>query len=358
MAISVVCDCGRQLWAKDEFLGHKTTCPSCGRELEVKPSAAPADGSLAAPVLEPYKAPALGDEFSPDYVAKGDWGTSLKAIFSLVCGCVPCGGCLFSIPGLILGFLALSDIRASYGRLRGHGVAIAGIALNGVWTLLSIFILPALLLPAVQAAREAARRSECVNNFNRIGLAMHNYDSSKGSFPPPAMLDKEGKPLLSWRVAILPYVGEGALYQQFHLNEPWDSPHNQALIARMPKVYACPSDMTTADPSKGMTSYQVLVGPHTLFEGPEGTKLGRVTDGTSNTLLVCESSTPVIWTKPDDIPFPAAGAPTGLGSAHPGGFNASMADGSVRFIKLAVPPGAIRALATKDGGEAIPPSAY
>ncbi len=99
----------------------------------------------------------------------------------------------------------------------------------------------ALLLPAVQAAREAARRAQCVNNLKQIGLALHNYHDTTNGFPAAAITSKDGKPLLSWRVAILPYIEQQELYNQFHLNEPWDSPHNKTLIARMPVAYNCPS---------------------------------------------------------------------------------------------------------------------
>ncbi len=80
-----------------------------------------------------------------------------------------------------------------------------------------------------------------MNNLKQIGLAMHNYESTFGTFPPAYIADKAtGKPLLSWRVAILPFLEQDALYKQFHLDEPWDSAHNKTLIARMPPVYRSP----------------------------------------------------------------------------------------------------------------------
>src|SRR5437588_6801844 len=101
----------------------------------------------------------------------------------------------------------------------------------------------ALLLPAVQAAREAARRAQCTNNLKQIGLAMHNYHSSNNCFPPAFTTDRDGKPLLSWRVLLLPYLECSSLYANFHLDEPWDSPHNRPLVNQMPSVFACPSDL-------------------------------------------------------------------------------------------------------------------
>ncbi len=200
----------------------------------------------------------------------------------------------------------------------------------------------ALLLPAVQAAREAARRAQCTNNLKQMVLAMHNYHSTFNTFPAAAIAGKDGKPLLSWRVAILPYIEQDALYRQFHLDESWDSPNNKALIAQMPKIYTCPSD----PPQPGMTHYQVLVGPKqgngnepgTVFEGlTKKHGLLEITDGTSNTLMIVEAKKPVVWTQPEDVPFdPKAPLLPLLGSNHAGGFNAAFCDGSVRFIKMSI----------------------
>ncbi len=101
-------------------------------------------------------------------------------------------------------------------------------------------VLVALLLPATQSAREAARRAQCTNNIKQIMLAMHNYLSANNSFPRD-VTDRDGKPLLSWRVAILPYIEQGELYNKFKLDEPWDSPHNKELLKEMPPTFLCPS---------------------------------------------------------------------------------------------------------------------
>jgi prepilin-type processing-associated H-X9-DG protein len=212
----------------------------------------------------------------------------------------------------------------------------------------------ALLLPAVQSAREAARRAQCVNNLKQMALAFHNYHSANNSFPAHAIYSKDGKPLLSWRVAILPYIEQEPLYREFHLDEPWDSPHNKALIERMPPTYACP----TAPVQRGMTPYQVAVGKGAMFEGKQGIGIAEVTDGTSNTILVAESKTPVTWTKPDDLELDPDGPPPRIGSYHPGGANTAFADGSVRFIKDTINQGVLRALFTRNGGEVISADQY
>ena len=212
-------------------------------------------------------------------------------------------------------------------------------------------VLAALLLPAVQSSREAARRSQCVNNEKQIGLALHNYHSTNDHFPAAAVRGKDGKPLLSWRVAILPYIEQNALYNEFHLDEPWDSEHNKALIPRMPSTYLCPS---RSNPEPGTTTYLGFSGDGSLF-GPEAVGIRDVTDGTSNTIAVTESSKAVIWTKPEDIPFDLQAPPSlfGAGSDHPGGFNALIADGSVRFFKITINKNVFKALISRAGGEVV-----
>jgi hypothetical protein len=210
----------------------------------------------------------------------------------------------------------------------------------------------ALLLPAVQAAREPARRAQCTNNLKQIALAMQNYHNANDSFPKPAVTDKDGKPLLSWRVAILPYIEQAELYNKFKLDEPWDSPHNKALLQEMPATYLCPS---RGNPAPATTTYRVFTGKGALFEEGQAIGIASVTDGTSNTLLVTESEEAVPWTKPDDLTFdPAAAASLcGAGSSHPGGFNAVMADGAAGFFKKSIAVEVFRALITRNGGEVI-----
>jgi prepilin-type processing-associated H-X9-DG protein len=160
---------------------------------------------------------------------------------------------------------------------------------------------------------------------------------------------------LSWLVLLLPYLEEQSLYAEFKLDEPWDSPNNKRLLARMPKVYHCPSwsDQATTD-----TTYQVLVGPGTMFEKSEGISMSDVPDGIGSTLLVVESTAPVSWTQPSDITYTPKTPVNNIGSKHPGGSNALFTDGSVKFIKSTLNPATLEALATRNGGEAINESAF
>ncbi|MFM7245399.1 MAG: DUF1559 domain-containing protein [Planctomycetaceae bacterium] len=295
--------------------------------------------------------------------------TSGLAIASLVLGILACPlSCLTAIPGLICGIVGLVRIRNSEAaatgpRLGGSGLAIAGIILNAVF----LFVTPVmigLLLPAVQSAREAARRAACMNNFKQIGLGMHIFASAQRDSFPAAIVDADGQPLLSWRVAILPYLEETELYKEFHLDEPWDSPHNLALVERMPQVFACPSGVLPP----GMTTYLAAAGPGMALDEP--TRAGQFAvvplseiaakDGTSHTILVCEAGhdQAVPWTKPDDIAVDPARATQGLlGSAtdHAGSLRvAGFADGSVRTISNDIDPEVFKALLTRSGDENLP----
>jgi len=217
----------------------------------------------------------------------------------------------------------------------------------------TVGVLVALLLPAVQAAREAARRAQSVNNLKQIAIAMHNYHAMRGSFPASASFDDQGKPLLSWRVHLLPLLEEQALYDEFHLDEPWDSEHNLRLIDRMPEVYHNPS--SPAGPGKA--DYLVPVGKDSIFEGQKGTAFREIPDGISNTLLVLEVNpdAAVEWTRPSELEYSEDNPLAGLGRAHPGGFNAAIADGSVRFIAATVDPQVFLRLLMKADGQPIEP---
>ncbi|MBX3413409.1 MAG: DUF1559 domain-containing protein [Pirellulales bacterium] len=179
------------------------------------------------------------------------------------------------------------------------------------------------------------RRARSVKPLQRVGIAMHQHHSARGFFPPQAICDEQGTPLLSWRVALLPYLGEEekALYGEFHLDEPWDSEHNRTLLARMPKVYAGPAPDVVGASSTEAALYAV-VGPHTMFPEFGGTKISQVKDGTNNTILLVESMRHVPWTRPEDIPLREDGHPRDpLGGWHALGFHVLMADGSILFLE-------------------------
>ncbi|MFH1267616.1 MAG: DUF1559 domain-containing protein, partial [Planctomycetota bacterium] len=216
----------------------------------------------------------------------------------------------------------------------------------------------ALLLPAIQSAREAARRSQCVNNLKQIGLAMHNYHDAYKCFPPAYIPDENGQPMHSWRVLILPYLECGTLYDQYDFDEPWDSPANLALADSMPGVYGCPSDPASYGPAE--TGYAMIVGPKALSDGPTATPMREITDGTSNTILVVEASgCGINWLEPRDLDLDEFGLQIngagagGIHSYHPGGVNVLISDGSVRFLSETIDTRTLEALITKAGGEVV-----
>ncbi|NUQ63252.1 MAG: DUF1559 domain-containing protein [Pirellulales bacterium] len=218
-------------------------------------------------------------------------------------------------------------------------------------------IMAALLLPAVQAAREAARRSQCTNNLKQIALAMHNYHDTYGSFPPAYLADKNGKPMHSWRVLLLPFLEQQALYEQYNFDEPWDSPANQRIASTVVPVYNCPSNPNTSSPQ---TSYVMLVGPGTISDGASATKIQDIADGSSNTILVIEATgTSIGWTEPRDLDATKitfeVNEPMGgeIESLHPGGVNCAMCDGAVRFLSDTIDPKTVRGMSTISGGEAV-----
>src|ERR1700704_2436852 len=159
-------------------------------------------------------------------------------------------------------------------------------------------MLIALLVPAVQKVREAAARTQSVNNLKQIGLAMHNFHDSCKKFSSAAICDAAGKPLLSWRVAILPFIEQQQLYRQFKLDEPWDSDHNRKLISAMPRIYAIAG---VTNPGDTKTHYRVFYGNGALFDLRKGPRFTDVTDGLSNTLMIVEAAEGVEWAKPDDL---------------------------------------------------------
>jgi hypothetical protein len=226
----------------------------------------------------------------------------------------------------------------------------------------------AMLLPAIATAKQAAMRAQSINNLKQLGVAMHNYaESHNGSFPPAVLYGgPDGKTPYSWRVAVLPYLDQGPLYEQYKQDEPWDSPNNKLVLAKMPAVFRDPGD--PADST--FSSYYGLTGPSTILFGKEGAKIVQITDGTSHTLMFVEAKRDIPWTKPEDIPY-AADVATGdaatrsvsryvtnaplpkLGGHYPDIFLAVFCDGVVRAVSQSIDPAQLRSLITRDGGEAI-----
>jgi hypothetical protein len=218
----------------------------------------------------------------------------------------------------------------------------------------SLKVDPVAATPALANAfgqqRKTALRIQSQNNLKQIVLAMHNYhDTQGGTFPPRAVFAKDGKPQLSWRVLLLPYLAQNDLYMQFHLDEPWDSEHNKKLLAKMPRVYAAPGQKETSS-----TPYRGFSGKGAFFDGKKGLRIADITDGTSNTIMIVEAPKGVPWTKPEDLPYDPEKAVPKLVGQHEGGFYAGFCDGSVHFISPTAKPATLHLLIQRNDGQSIP----
>jgi Protein of unknown function (DUF1559) len=233
-----------------------------------------------------------------------------------------------------------------------------------VWMLMKLvavlacsFALIAALGRAVGSAREAARRAQCSCQYCQILLALHNYHSEYSALPPAYIADASGKPMHSWRVLILPYMEQSALYNRYKFNEPWNGPNNITLLNSMPSIFTCPSRFSNPT---NLTSYVAVTGPGTMFPGARTTKLDDVTDGLANTLMIVEvSNANIPWTAPVDLDLRTMSLQindekrTGISSKHPGGANVGVADGRTRWARDSITPGNLRAVLTIAGGEGI-----
>jgi hypothetical protein len=229
------------------------------------------------------------------------------------------------------------------------------------------------LLGAVTGARTAAQRAQSMNNMKQIMLAMHMWaDINKGKFPPPVIMGKDGKGKVphSWRVELLPYLDQEALYRQYQFDEPWDSDANKKVLEKMPALFRHPQD----DPKSTNSSYYVLRseklleavkapggglsapegGFPTVFSGKDGMPFSMIIDGTSNTLAVFEAKRDIPWTKPEDILFDQDKDPPKLGGYVKEGFNAGFCDGSVRFIGQTIDAKTLKLLIMPGDGTPIP----
>ena len=190
-------------------------------------------------------------------------------------------------------------------------------------------------------------------NLKMIALAMHNYHDTRKSFPAVANFGRSNRALLSWRVHLLPFLEQGPLYQEFHLDEPWNSPHNKKLIGRMPDIYKSPG-LEAAE--AGKTTYVVPVGAGTVFNGTKkGTSFAEIRDGTSNTILAFDAAEKhaVVWTKPDDVAYDTTKTPAELLRRFGDSGLVAYCDGSVFRIPNGFSDTTGKALFTLNGGETV-----
>jgi len=232
-------------------------------------------------------------------------------------------------------------------------------------------------LNPIARPRAAARRAASSNHVKQLALGFHNYYSAHDTLPPAAVIGPDGKPWHSWRVLLLPFLGEMELSKQYDFSQPWDSPKNLAVAEKMPAVFRDPA---REGPLDTLTDYAAITGEAAIFQPgvvtmtsaddfpaclTAGKKVGfaSVTDGTSNTILFAtvDPARKIPWTKPEDIvlddTFPGIGKPTGIGAIHPvGDFRVGLcafADGSVHIIADTVDTETLRKFLTRAGGEVV-----
>jgi type II secretory pathway pseudopilin PulG len=285
----------------------------------------------------PYSCPHCGKQFSVAEQFAGQTGP-----------CAACGKPI-TIP-----LPAGSGAYAAAPAKSGRGMALVAFGVVGALVMLLACggILLALLLPAVQAAREAARRMQSANNLKQLALAMQNYHDQYGALPPAVVRDENGKPLYSGRVLLLPYLESQGIYQQFDKAQAWDSPANQPLTQTALSVFR---DASAPSPPAGQTDFLFVTGQGTAMEGlPEGRSIrfADITDGTSNTVFMVEvKNSGINWAEPRDLDI---SQPMSLPAGnHPGGNLAVFFDGHTQMIPKTVPPQQIRAMATRSGEERI-----
>jgi prepilin-type processing-associated H-X9-DG protein len=287
----------------------------------------------------------------------------------------------FSLLSLLLAFVVIWSSLATFG-IAGLAVAavLLGIAVyvrsaqdtgKVIITVLAvevIFLLIALCLPTIEVLDEAEPRIRCQNHLKQIAFALCNYHEAFGCFPPAYVAGPDGKPWHSWRVLILPFIEQTALYDQYDFNERWDGPNNGKLARDIPALYRCPSDPDSDNTPN--TNYVAVVGPGAAWAGSEPRMLGEFRDGTNSTIMVGEAAGAGIhWMEPRDLSFDHArmgiNLPGGVGiSSHHvrryGHFyhdepraNVAMADGSVRALPQRIGQPTLEAMLNIDGGEPI-----
>lgn len=238
-----------------------------------------------------------------------------------------------------------------------------------------IGILIALLLPAVQAAREAGRRAHCLNNLRQMGIGLHNYHDALRSFPPggiePRSIVPGGKQF-AWSAMLLPYVEQESLYETIDFGKPFSDPVNAQAAATVVAIYICPTVPRTSKlhSGRGATDYGGIYGERitTPNNPPKGVmlydrviRIHEIRDGTSNTIAISEDTkfNDMQWINGLNVfdqAFAINKAPSfenDIRSDHPGGAQALLCDGSARFLPENMDLETLAAICTRDGSEVV-----
>jgi prepilin-type processing-associated H-X9-DG protein len=222
-------------------------------------------------------------------------------------------------------------------------------ALGWFLLLLEAYFMLVLLLAPVQMAVSDPRREACQKNLKQIALALDNYERANGCLPPAYIADKNGRPMHSWRVLLLPYLEDDfatKLYKKYNFNEPWDGRHNYELCTSRPRCYVCPSDRGASSPTANFTNYVAVVGAKAAWSGEKPRKAADLVPAESTITVVEIAQNRFPWTAPQDFNIdasPGSSEPATASSNHSsakqaaryrerGGANVAMADGSVWYL--------------------------
>lgn len=213
------------------------------------------------------------------------------------------------------------------------------------------------LWPTFKGLKERRDAIACMSNLQRIATALNAYAADQGTYPTPVVMDAAGKPLYSWRVLILPYLGEESLLANFKLNEAWDSPANSQLLAQCPDVYNSPGSGSNS----AFSNYVLITGAGTVFPTTGPLKPAQISDGLDRTLLVVETDNSMNdWSKPFDIDISkmssriGAPGPDTIGGTHAEGAAAVFADGEPAWLSIDLPAAIVDASITPNGSESLP----
>lgn len=199
-----------------------------------------------------------------------------------------------------------------------------------------------------------ARLNASAANLRTIGLGVHHYIDRLGRLPLAYRLESDGTPVHSWRVALLPHIGEEELYKEYDQNKPWDHPINLKLLERMPEAYASPFAKTAA--VRGETPYMAIAGEHTVLNTSGRTRnFGDIYKGLIHSAMFIENQVHTVpWTKPEDV------SPEWIVANHDkltkniyGGFLVLTADGAARFAPADLPPEELEKTLAQIGHEAV-----
>ncbi|HBJ37612.1 MAG TPA: hypothetical protein DDZ51_23220 [Planctomycetaceae bacterium] len=223
--------------------------------------------------------------------------------------------------------------------------------------------------PALTSIQTNRLRVQSIRNIERIASALNAYAADHGTYPPPVIRRPDGTLMHSWRVLVLPYLDQKELFNDYDMNQPWDSPSNLELTSRMPAVYrAASSQLYGSD-----AAYFLITGPGTLFppapaSDPAGSfrplSPGAVSDDHGQTLLVVEASSLTSnyypsWLEPHDLDVTlmqgVIGTSSGreMGGVNVGGAVVATVDGRSHFLSDQTSPSTVMALITVSGGEPL-----